>query len=108
MRKYRNKVITWNGMKFDSQKELNRYGELRLLQRAGKISGLDRQVRFELIPAQYENGKCVFREANYYADFVYWENGKFVVEDVKGVKTPEYILKAKLMFQNYHIKIRET
>ena len=93
---------------FDSIKEAKRYSELCLLQKAGKISGLDRQVRFELIPAQYEDGKCVFRATNYYADFTYWEKGKFVVEDVKGVKTPEYKIKAKLMFRNYHIRIRET
>jgi len=60
-----------------------------------------------LIPAQYENGKCVFRAVNYYADFTYWEKGRFVVEDVKGMKTDVYKLKAKLMYYRHHIKIRE-
>ena len=93
---------------FHSIKEYKRYQELLLLQKAGKICGLDRQVRFELLPSQYDGKKCVYRAANYYADFVYWENGKFIVEDVKGYRTKDYILKAKLMYYMHHIKIRET
>lgn len=93
---------------FDSQKEFNRYAELALMQRAGKISDLQRQVRFVLIPAQYKDGKCVFRSCTYIADFVYIENGEKVVEDVKGFKTPEYIIKKKLMFQRYGILVKET
>ena len=93
---------------FDSVREKGRYAELLLLQRAGKIQGLERQVRFELLPAQYENHKCVFRGVSYIADFTYWENGKFIVEDVKGVKTDVYRLKAKMMLYFHHILIRET
>lgn len=93
---------------FHSIKEYKRYQELLLLQRAGKICGLDRQVRFELIPPQYDGKKCVYRAVNYYADFVYWEDGKFIVEDVKGYKTKDYNIKAKLMYYMHHIKIRET
>ena len=93
---------------FDSLRERGRFRELQLLERAGKISGLERQVRFELIPAQYDNGKCVFRAVNYFADFTYWQDGKFVCEDVKGMKTDVYKLKAKLMYYRYHIKIKET
>ena len=78
------------------------------MQRAGLICGLERQVKFELIPAQYDHGKCLFRSINYFADFTYWENGKFIVEDVKGVKTDVYILKKKLMYYIHHIIIRET
>ena len=93
---------------FDSQKEFNRYAELALMQRAGKISDLQRQVRFELIPAQYKDGKCIYRSCTYVADFVYMENGEKVVEDSKGFKTPEYIIKKKLMFQRYGILVKET
>ncbi len=104
MSKYHNH--RYNG--FDSVKEAKRYSELCLLQRAGKITGLERQVRFELIPAQYEGKKCVFRAVNYYADFTYYQDGQFIVEDVKGMKTDVYKLKAKLMYWRHKIKIRET
>ena len=104
MTKYYNR----RGKGFDSVKECMRYQELLLLQRAGKIQGLERQVRFELIPAQYSGGKCVFRACSYVADFTYWENGKFVVEDCKGYKTDVYKLKAKMMYFFHNIRIRET
>jgi hypothetical protein len=81
---------------------------LKLLQRAGKITDLRLQVPFLLIPSQYENGKCIERECKYIADFTYRENGKFVVEDAKGLKTDVYIIKRKLMLEKYGIKIRET
>lgn len=93
---------------FDSKKEAERYGELVLLQRAGRISGLQRQVRFTLIPAQYKDGKCIFRKCEYIADFVYTENGQTVVEDAKGFKTPEYIIKRKLMYYIHGILVIET
>ena len=93
---------------FDSKKEFNRYAELALMQKAGKISNLQRQVRFVLIPAQYKDGKCIYRSCTYVADFVYQQDGQTVVEDVKGFKTPEYIIKKKLMFQVHGIVIRET
>ena len=93
---------------FDSLKEKKRYYELKLLERAGKIQGLECQVRFELIPAQYRDGKCVERRCDYIADFTYWEDGKFVVEDCKGMKTDVYKIKRKLMLWRHHIKIKET
>ena len=93
---------------FDSRKEFNRFAELSLLQRAGKISDLQRQVRFTLLPAQYKDGKCVYRSVTYIADFVYTENGQKVVEDVKGFKTPEYIIKKKLMYYIHGILVKET
>ena len=102
--KYGNKK--YNG--FDSKKEANRYAELALMQRAGVIQNLRRQVKFELIPAQYIDGKCVFRSCSYIADFVYEQNGETVIEDTKGFKTPEYIIKKKLMLQVYGILIKET
>ena len=96
------------GNGFDSKKEANRYAELALMQRAGLIQNLRRQVKFELIPAQYKDGKCIFRSCSYIADFVYEKDGETVVEDTKGFKTPEYIIKKKLMFQVHGILITET
>ena len=93
---------------FDSRREERRYQELLLLERAGKITDLRRQVKFELVPAQYENGKCIERATNYYADFVYTEGRQLVVEDCKGYQTDMYKLKRKLMLWIHHIRIRET
>ena len=104
MSKYHNK--RYGG--FDSKKEKARYDELLLMQRAGMIQGLTRQVRFELIPAQYQNGKCIERRCDYVADYTYWQDGKFIVEDCKGYRTPEYIIKRKLMLWKNKIKIKET
>ena len=106
--KYGAKKVTVNGLTFDSKKEANRYRELDLLERAGKISNLDTQVKFELIPSQRIDGKVVERAVNYVADFVYMENGNKVVEDTKGFKTPEYIIKRKLMLYVHGIRIKET
>lgn len=93
---------------YASKKEARRAYELRLLQRAGKISELREQVPFVVIPAIRIDGKLIEREARYIADFVYVENGKTVVEDCKGFRTPEYRLKKKLMLERYGIQIRET
>ena len=96
-----------NGVVYDSQKEANRWCELSLLQRAGKITNLLRQVKYELIPAQRIDGKVVERACTYVADFVYEENGNTVVEDTKGFKTKDYIIKRKLMLYLKGIRIRE-
>ena len=106
--KYRAKKVTINGITFDSKKEAQRWMELDLLERAGKISNLQRQVKFELIPSQRINGKVVERAVNYMADFVYIENGEKVVEDTKGFKTQEYIIKRKLLLKEFGIRIKET
>ena len=104
MSKYGNiKTTTSDGIKHDSIKEANRWCELNLLQRAGLISDLKRQVKYELIPKQ-EGEKAL----HYVADFVYTENGKTVVEDSKGYRTDVYKIKRKLMLYRYGIKIRET
>lgn len=125
MAKYHNKkTVSPDGIKFDSRRECQRWGELRLLERAGRISNLERQVKFELIPTQYEayeryspktgkrledGRKCVELATSYVADFCYVQDGKMVVEDVKSkaTKTPEYIIKRKLMLWLKGIKIRE-
>ena len=91
-----------NGIRFDSKREANRWFELRMLERAGKIEKLKRQVKYLLIPSQYRDGKCIEREASYIAD------GHLVVEDCKGFRTPEYKLKRKLMLERYDIRLVET
>lgn len=120
--KYYNKKCEINGIVFDSRKEARRYQELLLLQRAGVIKSLQRQVKYVLIPAQYEsferygkNGqeltpgkKLIERECAYVADFVYVEDGKTVIEDTKGMKTKDYIIKRKLMLYTHGIRIREV
>lgn len=104
MNKYHNrKVITSDGIEHDSQREANRWCELKLLERAGQIQDLQRQVKFELIPKQQGE-----RAVNYIADFTYTENGKKVVEDTKGMKTKDYIIKRKLMLYIHHIRIKEV
>lgn len=65
-------------------------------------------MKFELIPNQYKDGKCIFRKVCYIADYTYIEDGKLVVEDKKGYKTPEYTIKKKLMYQVHGILIKET
>lgn len=104
MSKYGNiKTTTSDGITHDSIKEANRWCELKLLERAGKIQHLQRQVKYALIPKQ--EGE---RAVEYIADFVYRENGNLVVEDVKGKKTKDYIIKRKLMLWVHGIKIKET
>lgn len=106
--KYGAKKVTVNGITFDSRKEANRYIELSSLEKVGKVSDLQCQVKFELIPSQRINGKVAERSVNYIADFVYIENGQKVVEDTKGFKTPEYIIKRKLMLWVHKIKVKES
>ncbi len=122
--KYHNKRKKVDNIIFQSRKEAQRYCELRLLEKAGKISSLELQKVFELIPAQYETsaefytkgknkgerkkGKCIEKAVTYKADFVYIdENGYTVVEDTKGFKTKDYVIKRKLMLFVYGIRIIE-
>ena len=108
--KYRNKKCEWMGARFDSIAERDRFIVLEDMQRHGKISGLRRQVRFELIPEHRENGELIERRTDYIADFVYRdERGVTVVEDVKGYrKNPVWIMKRKLMLEKYGIRVREV
>lgn len=108
MTKYHNRKITRDGETFDSVKEYRRWCELKLLERAGVIKNLDRQVKFELIPSQKVDGKVVERPVNYVADYVYEQDGKTVVEDVKGMKTKDYILKRKMLLYFHGIRIKEV
>lgn len=117
--KYKAKKFKYNNETFDSKKEFERYLELLDLQKKGKIYDLKRQVEYELIPAQYgeptytktgkeKKGKIIERGVKYIADFVYKDkDNNVVVEDVKGIKTKEYIIKRKLMLYLLKIKIKE-
>ncbi|MEE0969587.1 MAG: DUF1064 domain-containing protein [Clostridia bacterium] len=103
MNKYHNiKTTTSDGITHDSIKEANRWCELKLLERAGRISDLQRQVKFELLPKQGKE-----RAIHYIADFVYMEDGKQVVEDVKGFRTKEYKLKKRMLLYFTGIRIKE-
>ena len=109
--KYKNSKIDYDGIKFDSKKEAERYAELKILEKAGEIKNLQLQRPFELIPRQKIDGKVVERACKYIADFVYQERipggWKLVVEDTKGFRTEAYKIKRKLMLQKYGIQIRE-
>ena len=123
-RKFKNRKTVVNGITFDSRDEANRYLELRLLEQAGAITNLKLQVKYLLIPAHYESftrygkhgqrlkdgAKCIEKECAYFADFVYTDtiNGQQIVEDVKGCRTADYIIKRKLMLHLYGIRIREV
>lgn len=109
--KYRNKPCTVGSEKYRSHRERDRHQELLLLQRAGKIAGLVREVPFELAPAVKIAGEDRKRPAlRYVADFVYSDvtSGKVVVEDAKGMQTPVYRLKKHLMATLRGIHVREA
>lgn len=123
--KYNAKKVEYDGLLFDSQKEVLRYKELSLLRSEGIISNLQRQVKYVLIPTQREPavlgprggvkpGKLIENECSYIADFVYTvnETGETVVEDVKGYKKGEaykvFTIKRKLMLFVYGIQVKEV
>ena len=111
MSKYGNKKTVLDGITFDSRKEAERYAELRLLERAGEITELQRQPSFVLVPKQVRDGKLIERQLVYKADFTYTDNaGNTIVEDVKSkaTKTREYIIKRKLMLWEYGIIVKEV
>jgi hypothetical protein len=100
--KFSNVPTTVDGIRFDSRKEARRFAELKLLERAGEIRDLEVHPRYPLTVNEQE--VCVYE-----ADFFYREkDGRVVIEDVKGVKTPVYRLKKKLMRALLGVEIRET
>lgn len=121
--KYKSTKTEVNGIVFDSKKEAKRYSELLMLQSAGLISDLQMQVKYVLIPAQREQsnevyskgknkgmlkpGRVIEKECAYIADFVYTENGVLKVEDTKGFRTKDYIIKRKLMLYVHGIRVVE-
>lgn len=107
-RKYHNAKLNTADGRFDSKKEYNRWLFLKDLEQKHQIANLQRQVKFQLLPSQRVDGRVVERPATYIADFVYEINGQIVVEDTKGVKTPDYILKRKMMLFILGIQISEV
>lgn len=99
--KFRNIRTEVDGISFASKREARRWSELLLMQKAGYITDLDRQKRFPLDV----NGMPI---CLYVADFTYRRNGSLVVEDAKGVRTPEFKLKAKLMKAVHNIEVVEV
>jgi hypothetical protein len=99
--KYRNQRVTIDGHQFASKAEGARYVELKLMEKAGLVAELQLQPVYDL-----SVGDCHI--CNYVADFAYMENGRFVVEDVKGVATPVYQLKKKLLYALYGIAVKEV
>ena len=120
--KYGNtKIVSENGDKWDSKREMKRWLFLKDAEQSGLITDLRRQVRFELIPAikrkeivqlktkTKEVEKTEQQAITYTADFVYTKDGKTVVEDIKpspNTVPKEFMLKAKLFFWKYGFKIR--
>ena len=105
--KYHNQKTKIDRFVFDSAKEGKRYRELALLEKAGEIKNLQLQPRFLLQESFRKNGKT-FRKIEYVADFQYEENGKTIVEDVKGMKTDVFKIKQKLFeykFPDLELKI---
>ena len=114
--KYKAKKIECDDGKFDSQGEYKRWLILKGMQDMGLISNLQRQVSYELIPQQklreprVRKGRSHHYEmpVKYIADFVYEENGQTIVEDYKGMRLSDYVIKRKLMKFIHDIEIREV
>ena len=109
MSKYHSRKVTVNGIVFASHREARRYQELQVLLRAGEISQLQMQKKYTLIPAQKKPSGGTERAVTYTADFVYKDRvGNEIVEDSKGVRTQQYIIRRKLMLYVHGIEIREV
>lgn len=112
--KFRAQKTVINGITFDSKKEAERYFDLCMLEKAGEIKDLRRQVEYELIPAHVKSNGKKEQKCTYVADFTYINNktGGFVVEDVKGLKKGAayqvFVIKRKLMLDRYGIEIKEV
>lgn len=113
------KFVAPGGDVFDSKREYNHWLELQEAEKHGEISDLRRQVKFTLIPIQRaaptitktgleRPGRVLERECSYIADFVYMKDGEKIVEDSKGFRTKDYIIKRKLMLHVYGLQIKEV
>lgn len=122
-RKYGNRKIEIGGETFDSKREYDRWLVLRDAERRGVISGLRRQVKYELIPSIYKDvevqlktkvktvRRLDMRGVDYTCDFVYMKDGEQVVEDVKispKMLPKEFVLKEKMLYQRYGIRIKKV
>lgn len=118
--KFNNKKMETPEGTFDSKGEWERWLFLKEARNNGQISDLRRQVKYTLIPTQYrteivhlktkdkEVKRVAEREITYTADFVYEKNGEKVVEDYKGLRTKDYLIKRKLMLYLFGIPIKEV
>lgn len=107
MNKYRNIKARYNGMTFDSQKEMKRFIELELLQKAGEISDLKCQVKYELVPKTR-----IGQPVSYIADFVYLDKaGNKIIEDVKGFRGGQaysvFVMKKKMLYYFHGLEVKE-
>ena len=112
--KYGNKKVEIDGTKFDSKKEAKRYQDLLLMQRAGEISELELQPKFELVKGVKFSGDAKAKPAvRYFADFAYTDikTGQRIVEDVKSPatkKNPAYRMKKHMMLAIHGVEIKEV
>lgn len=100
MSKYKSKKVEFQGIIFDSKFEATYYAYLKELLKQGKISNLERQVKYELVPRQTdENNKFKYHPVEYKSDFEYddCEQTHHTV-DTKGFKTPDFRIKQKLFY----------
>ncbi|MFZ2982000.1 MAG: DUF1064 domain-containing protein [Sphingobium sp.] len=105
--KYKNAITVVDGITFHSRAEARRWSALRLMERAGEIRDIEMQVEYLLIPSQKKPGGGTERAIKYVCDFEYVRDGKRVIEDVKGMRTPDYIIKRKLMLHIFGIEVVE-
>mgnify|MGYP003297103902 CR=1 FL=1 len=123
MSKYHSKKVETEDGLFDSHREKRRWYILKQMEKDGEITELRRQIPFELVPHQELDTPRKMKvktkgakprtqrsetAVKYFADFTYMKNGKLVVEDSKGMKTPEYVIKRKLMKYVHGIEIVEV
>lgn len=109
MPKYGNRKTVVDGITFDSLREAARWGELRMLERAGHISQLKRQVIYELAPSVKFSGTRRAKPAlRYIVDFTYREGDALIAEDVKGMQTKEFQIKRHLMLALLGVDVRVT
>ena len=121
--KYGNKKVEYDGLKFDSKKEKDRYIFLKSQEMLGNIQDLQLQVKYELIPAIKEEyvehlktkdrvkTRTVQLAITYTCDFQYYKNGELIIEDVKSspkMLAKEYVLKKKILFALKGLKITEV
>lgn len=98
--KYNAKKVEYNGIKFDSAFELKCWQYLEQLVKEDKIINLNRQVKFELLPAN-----SLYRAVNYVADFTFYVGDRYIVADAKGLVLPEFKIKQKIFFDKYKYPI---
>lgn len=94
--KYNAKKVKYNGIVFDSAFELKCWQHLEQFESEGKIKDLNRQIKFELLPAN-----SVYRALTYVADFTFYVNDKYIVADAKGLVLPEFRIKQKIFYNKY-------